>query len=79
MTEEEFIGYCETYSSRNFEACFDKYYRPSAIFENPEGKYIGKDEVTAFWYAGAGREGLRETLVPPKNILITEDRVAAEL
>ena len=64
MTREDFIEYCKAFSIRDFKNCFERFYSPDAVFENPEGRHVGKEAVTTFW--DAGHEGLHEMLVPRK-------------
>lgn len=82
LDEQWFKEYGEAFSrAKDKSAFFDRYYDPQVTFMHPfKGTFHGKDALVNFWNSGknAGHAGIHEIL-HFTNILVQEDKVAAEL
>jgi len=78
LNKEEFYEYCKAFSTaKDKRDFFDRYYHADATFEHPlKGIFRGKEEIVNFWMGG--HRGIHE-IIKERNLLIDEDRVAAEL
>lgn len=77
MTKERMMEYYEVYNSGDHEKAVSIYYTQDVVFESPEVKYAGQENVIKF-LVESHRAGVKEILRPIR-ILVDGDNVAVEL
>lgn len=76
MNRGKFSQYIEDFNKGDYREVFSTYYTEDAIFETPDVRCEGRESIINFMVKG--HEGINEVL-SVKNILIENNRVAAEL
>ena len=76
MDKETFLQYIESFNKGDHRGVFTNYYTEDAVFQTPDVVCEGRESIINFIIKG--HEGVNEVL-SVKNILIEDNRVAAEL
>ena len=76
MNKEKMMQYFADYNSGDYKKAISTHYTQDAVFESPDYRFIGQESIIAF--LTESHKGLSEVL-RVLNILIDDDKVAAEL
>lgn len=76
MTKQDMFKYFEEYNSGDYEKTMKKYYTPDAVFESPDYKLKGRDEIIRFMTES--HKGMTEVM-QIENMLVDGGLIAVEI